>query len=90
MKVVYTKQFTRSYKVRVKSKLKLKKQFEARMMTFTQDKTSLISRVHKLTGEMKSFRAFSIYTGDLRAALSLESENEMMLIDVGSYNKADF
>ena len=84
MKIFYSKQFKKHYKKRISPKPSLQKQFHSRFKLFMRDSASPLLEDHKLTGKLKSFRAFSI-TGNYRVVYRLEAEDIMVLIDVGTH-----
>lgn len=86
MKIFYSSQFIKHYKKRIKRHANLKNRFKERVNLFMEDRDTAILKDHKLRGEKKDFRAFSI-TGDIRVIYIEEDSETVIFIDVGSHSQ---
>lgn len=85
MKIQYHREFLKSYKKRIAPYPKLEKQFQAQLEKLLKDSKDPSLRDHKLIGERKNFRSFSV-TGDIRVVYIIV-ENSIWLFDIGSHNQ---
>ena len=60
--------------------------FQERIDLLQIDSSDETLRIHELTGKMKGYFAFSI-TGDIRVIFQKISEDEIILIDIGTHNQ---
>jgi len=65
MKISLHKNFTKNFKKRIKKNPKLLKKFRKRYNLFVKNRNNKLLYDHKLSGELKGLRSFSI-TGDIR------------------------
>lgn len=85
MKIIFSKKFVKAFKKRVEKDSKLLKQFNGRLRDFETKNHDLL-RIHELTGRMNGYFAFSV-TGDIRVIFQKISEEEIILVDIGSHNQ---
>lgn len=85
MRISTHSQFKKNYKRRIKSNEKLCQRFSTRLALLMRDSTDPRLRVHKLTGELVLFYAFSV-TGDIRCIFRVNGD-EIILYDIGSHNQ---
>ena len=86
MKVHRHPSFKKSYKQRIANNPKLITKVATRLNLFQQDPNNPVLKNHALVGKKLGFRAFSV-TGDIRIVYSPVSENEAILLDIGSHNQ---
>lgn len=60
--------------------------FQERIDLLQLDSGNETLRVHELTGKMKGYYAFSV-TGDIRVIFQKVSDEEIILIDIGTHNQ---
>lgn len=85
MKTLYHKNFLKNYRKRIDPNKKLSSQFETRFDQFLKDSKNPALKDHKLTGEKKDRRAFSV-TGDIRVVYK-KFDDSILLYDIGSHNQ---
>lgn len=85
MKLTRHRNFLKNYQKRILPSKKLDTKFEARLKIFLADPQSDILKDHKLTGDKKDFRAFSV-TGDIRCVYKIIADT-IELYDVGTHNQ---
>ena len=85
MEIKFRKEFVKNYRKRILPYKKLDLAFENRLELFKDSPNSPLLRDHKLTGEMKEYRAFWI-TGDVRVVYKMEKDR-IILFDIGSHNQ---
>ncbi len=81
MTILYTKQFLKHYRKRIKPYPKLQKRFKERVKLFAVDRTTPILYDHKLKGKKRSFRSFSV-SGDVRVVYHKQDEETVLFLDV--------
>ena len=85
-KVIWDQGFKKIYQKRVKSDSDLKKRFWISMRLFSKNPFDRRLRTHKLTGKLEGLWAFSV-AYDCRVIFEFLSENEVLLVDVGSHEE---
>ena len=85
MRVKYHRDFVKSFKKRVSRDKKLKKRFEQRMERLLKNVDDPVLRNHRLTGDKREYRSFSV-TGDVRV-IYRRMEDEIWLYDIGTHNQ---
>lgn len=85
MQIKYHRRFLKSYQKRVAPDKKLVNRFKQRLELRLKDPASAIIKDHRLTGELKQYRSFSV-TGDIRVVYQIEDDT-LKLYDVGSHNQ---
>lgn len=85
MRILYHKNFLKSYTKRIGPNKKLDMQFEARLELFLKDPKNPILKDHKLTGEKRDRRAFSV-TGDIRVVYK-KFDDSVLFYDIGSHSQ---
>lgn len=83
MIVIRHRNFRKNFKSRILHKPQLVKRFQTRLQLFLTDPENPLLKEHKLTGEMKEFRAFWI-TGDIRAVYRKYGDT-IELYDIGTH-----
>lgn len=86
MIVNYTAGFRKKFKKRIYFDAKLVKQFELRLGMFCGGENIEVLKIHELAGRLKGHFAFSV-TGDIRVIFQKVSEEEIILVDIGSHNQ---
>ena len=84
MRLNYTQNFLKNYKLRIVRNKVLDKRFQNRLQLFLNTPQNPILRDHKLIGAKKSLRSFSV-SGDIRVVY-YKIADKIILIDVGSHN----
>ena len=85
MKIEHSNRFTKNYRQRLLSNIKLKKQFQSRLALFIKNPHHPLLRDHALTGDLVGFRSFSI-TGDFRLIYQVK-KTTLILYDIGTHNQ---
>lgn len=85
MNLIRHRIFKKHFKARILSNKNLVNRFETRLKIFLTDPKDPVLHNHRLTGQMKNLRAFSV-AGDIRVVYQLEGEN-LYLYDIGSHNQ---
>ena len=83
MRVNRTRNFVKQYK---KLPKKVQQQFRARLTLWLKDPEQPILRVHALKGELRGCWSMNI-SGDYRVVYYLASEEEMVLVLVGTHSQ---
>ncbi len=78
--------FDKLYKKRILSNSNLDIKFKERIKLFTENHTHPLLEDHKLKGDKKGYRSFSV-TGDIRVIYYPVSDSEVILVEVGSHNQ---
>ena len=78
--------FKRSYRKRVRNNAKLKRKFWEKIGTFLENPFFPLLRTHKLSGKLDGQWAFSV-DDDCRIVFEFVSEDQVLLIDVGSHDE---
>ena len=86
MRVYRHPQFDKHFKIRVKNNQKLSDVFNTRLELCATNPQNPLLKDHALIGEKKDLRAFSI-TGDIRVVFKKISDDEIVLVDIGSHNQ---
>jgi addiction module RelE/StbE family toxin len=85
VQIKYLKDFQKHYQKRVAPHANLVEQFRFRLQLLIDDPTHPLLRDHKLIGQKRSYRAFSL-TGDFRVVYQIEND-VLYLYDVGTHNQ---
>ena len=85
MKIIRHRQFKKNFKARLLNNPKLVKEFKERLKLLLIDPDNPLLRDHKLIGERKEYRAFSV-TGDIRVVYKKSGDN-ILLYDIGTHNQ---
>ena len=85
MKIRYSKDFLKSFKIRILPNQALLKKFEKRLILFQKNPGSPLLRNHKLAGSKSDYRSFSI-TGGIRV-IYVVNENTVYFLDIGTHNQ---
>lgn len=85
MKILYHKEFQKSYKKRIAPNPKLTIKFEKQLEKLIKNPQDASLRNHKLVGKRNEFYAFSV-TGDIRVIYKIVNGN-IWLYDIGSHNQ---
>lgn len=86
MKIVFHKDFKKSYRKRIKPHRNLKRQFEKRFSLFIENPNDPKLKNHSLHGDMEGYFSFSI-TGDIRVVYQRISSNYVIFLDIGTHNQ---
>ncbi len=86
MIIGYSSGFRKRFKKRILPNIKLVSQFKSRLNMFKKGENLDLLRVHELSGNLKGHYAFSL-TGDIRVIFQKISEEEIILVDIGSHNQ---
>jgi len=78
--------FKKHYKQRIASNPKLVKKTAERLKLFQENPLNPTLKDHQLRGDKVDLRAFSV-TGDIRIVYLPLSEDEVLLLDIGSHNQ---
>lgn len=78
--------FKKAYKKRVANNPKLVSRVEERLKLFRNNPGNPILEDHKLKGDKRRFRSFSI-TGNVRIVYFPASADRVILLDIGSHNQ---
>jgi len=78
--------FKKHYKQRISHNLKLIQKTSERLQLFQDNPSNSLLKNHALVGKKIGLRAFSV-TGDIRIVYLPVSENEVILLDIGSHNQ---
>jgi len=81
-----THDFDKKFKKRISFNSKLVGQLKERINLFIEQPNHELLRVHSLAGSRKGYCAFSI-TGDIRIVFKKISDDEIILVDIGSHNQ---
>ncbi len=79
------RQFLKNYKKRILSLSNLNRKFEERLNLFIKDSKDPQLKDHKLFGQLKGLRAFSV-AGDIRVVYRING-GVIELYDIGSHNQ---
>ena len=85
MKIKYVRQFIKHFYQRIQPFPNLNRQFDERIKLFLSSPNHPFLKNHKLKGEKKDRRAFSI-TGDIRVVYFIEG-GIIYFVDIGSHNQ---
>ena len=86
MKIIPHPSFKKSYKKRIAKNKKLAQQTDERLKLFCVDPFHPLLENHALSGKKQDQRAISI-TGDYRIVYAPLSEEEVLLLDIGTHNQ---
>lgn len=81
--IEYHKNFLKNYRKRVLHNSKLDRKFRKRLDIFIKNPNNSLLQDHRLVGEMKQYRAFSV-TGDIRVVY-MKLDNLILLYDIGTH-----
>ncbi|HNS79794.1 MAG TPA: type II toxin-antitoxin system mRNA interferase toxin, RelE/StbE family [Syntrophorhabdus sp.] len=84
--IVWDPGFKKAYQKKIKTDDNLKKKFWKTMKLFSSNPFSKQLRTHKLTGTLKGLWAFSV-DYDTRVIFSFLTDDEILLIDIGSHDE---
>jgi addiction module RelE/StbE family toxin len=84
-RVVFHKNFDKSFVKRIKNSPKMREQFNSRLQLFISGEREYPINDHPLTGNMSGQRSFSI-ANDLRVIYE-ETESEIIFLDIGSHSQ---
>ncbi|MBI2326962.1 type II toxin-antitoxin system mRNA interferase toxin, RelE/StbE family [Candidatus Curtissbacteria bacterium] len=85
MRILFHKNYLKHYRKRILPNKKLDKRLENRLELFMKDPSNPLLEDHRLTGDKKEYRAFSI-TGDYRVVYK-KFDDTVVLYDVGTHNQ---
>ena len=86
IEVIFSEQFKKEYKRRIKiDKMKSKKFFN-RLEMFIQDPFNPALQTHKLTGVLKNMWAFKV-DYDLRVIFYFANDEKAIFVNIGTHNK---
>lgn len=85
MKVLFHRQFKKSYKKRIAPHPKLVARFTERLTLFIENPVHPELQTHHLVGEKIRLMAFSI-TGDIRVVYRQEKD-VVLFLDIGTHNQ---
>ena len=83
MRILFHKNYLKHYKKRIQPNKNLDKRLESRIELFMNDPNNPILGDHRLTGDKKQYRAFSI-TGDYRVVYK-KFDDTVIFYDVGTH-----
>ncbi|MGA7878107.1 MAG: type II toxin-antitoxin system mRNA interferase toxin, RelE/StbE family [Desulfoferrobacter sp.] len=86
LEAVWYKGFKRSYNKRIKNKPDVRNKFWERMTVFLSDPFARELRTHKLSGKLTGLWAFSV-DDDYRVIFDFTSQNQLLLIDIGTHEE---
>ena len=86
LKVSWDSGFERAYKKKIKKDPQLKEEFWGVLDLFGKDPFQFELKTHKLSGKLKGLWAFSV-NYDCRVVFRFLSQNEVLLIDIGSHDE---
>ena len=86
MNITIHPDFKKAYKKRISNNPKLVAKTAERLRLFQENPRNPLLRDHKLKGDKKDFRGFWI-TGDIRIVYFPVSDNEVLLLSVGTHNQ---
>lgn len=86
IEIQYSKKFKKNFCKRVPEGSTLDQKYNERLNIFITDLKNKIIKDHKLTGNLKNYRAFSI-SGDVRVIYYQLSEEKVLFIDIGTHNQ---
>lgn len=86
MKVLFHRQFKKSFKKRIAQHPKLVLRFKERLGIFIENPHDPILRTHHLVGDKMDLKSFSV-TGDIRVVYCEESDETALFLDVGTHNQ---
>lgn len=84
-KIVFTSFFHRAFKKIISANPKLEEVIRQKFEVFQQNPFDPTLRNHKLSGELKAYRSFSI-TRDIRVIFRFTNEGEALFIDMGRHD----
>jgi len=82
----FHRKFKKNYRKRIVPHPSLVKKFEERFKLFLVDSSNPSLRDHKLSGELKGYRSFSV-TGDIRVLYQETAPGNVEIYDIGSHNQ---
>lgn len=85
MKILFHKNYLKHYKKRILPNKNLDERLETRVELFIKDPINPILDDHRLTGDKKEYRSFSI-TGDYRVVYK-KFDDTVVFYDVGTHNQ---
>jgi len=87
MKIEYSSKFKRHFKKRIANDSLLLPLFEEKLKLFINDPRTPELLTHKLTGNMKSFHAFSV-AYDCRIVFTFEeNKTTAIFVDIGTHHE---
>lgn len=86
MKIKLHSKFRKAYKTRIAFNKKLVEQTVQRIALFQKNSKDPLLKDHGLTGAKRKLRSFSV-TGDIRIVYMPVSDQEVLLMDIGSHNQ---
>jgi len=86
MDILISSSFKRAYKKLLKVFPDLDKQLEDKLELFVKDPFTPSLRNHKLHGEFKDMRAFSV-AYDLRVVYYFDEKGDAVLVDLGDHKR---
>jgi addiction module RelE/StbE family toxin len=81
-----TNTFEKYYKERIASNKNLREKVKQRIKIFANDPENPILKDHKLKGDKRDLRAFSV-TGDIRIIYEKEKSGYVLFVDVGTHKE---
>ena len=85
MRIVFHRDFKKSFKKRILGSKKLEIKFKQRLKLYLKDPQSPLLRVHQLRGVKKEYWSFSVI-GDIRVIFKADGQT-LKLYDIGSHNQ---
>ncbi|MBN8571525.1 MAG: type II toxin-antitoxin system mRNA interferase toxin, RelE/StbE family [Ignavibacteria bacterium] len=86
MEVIFSGQFKKEYKKRIKDDKEKSKKFFKRLELFINDPFNPSLQTHKLTGILKNMWAFKV-DYDLRVVFYFENDEKAIFINIGTHNQ---
>ena len=86
IQIEFHRNFVKSYDKRIKPNPSLVIQFNSRIEIFKKDPLNPLLKDHRLSGDKKEFRSFSV-SGDIRIIYYKKSDNLVIFFDIGSHNQ---
>jgi addiction module RelE/StbE family toxin len=86
IEVIFSGQFKKEYKKRIKDDKEKSKKFFKRLELFINDPFNPSLQTHKLTGILKNMWAFKI-DYDLRVVFYFENDEKAIFVNIGTHNQ---
>ena len=83
MEIVTTKKFDKQFR---RQSIKIKKEFENRIILFLSNVNNPILNTHKLSGRFKGQWSFNV-SGDIRVVYDTSYNSTVILVAIGSHSK---
>jgi len=86
MEIRTDKSFLKNFNKRIFSNKNLVARFNSRLKLFVSNPRNPLLKNHALIGKKQGLYSFSV-AGDIRVIYQKVSENEIVLVDIGSHNQ---